>query len=805
MEPTKFDMQYAAIRRAIIEERFGKLNDKQREAVFQTDGPLLILAGAGSGKTTVLINRIINLLRFGQGRLDEYAPEWATEDDLVFLAEYLNDPKPENRARAEHLCAVRPAKPWEVIAITFTNKAARELRERLELALGDEEAASAVWAYTFHTACLRILRRHADLLGFESAFTIYDEDDKKRIITNVMKKLSLDPKNFDPRTVIGMISRAKDKLMTPKQFASDAAGDYFREKVSDIYRLYEKEMKKACALDFDDIIMKTVLLLQNNPEVLEYYQHKFRYVLVDEYQDTNYAQYVLTSLLAGFYENICVVGDDDQSIYKFRGANITNILEFEKQFKDAKTIRLEQNYRSTGNILNAANEVIRNNVGRKGKELWTDHGDGAKIKLHRSDSQEGEAAYIADTIREGVEQGRRWGDFAVLYRNNVLSDNIAAAFIRAGVPYRVYKGRDFFSRAEVKDMFAYLWVIENPADELRLRRIINVPARKIGDKSVETAMQLAVENGVTLYDVVCHASEYPALSRGAAAMEKFGEMMENLRRLREFVSLSELYDELLDKSGYIRALQLKGGPEEEGRIEHIEELKSYIVDYEEKNENPTLGDFLENMALYTDADQSGEDEDAVVMMTMHAAKGLEFPVVFLAGMEDGLFPGFRAMENTEDMEEERRLCYVAVTRAKEQLYLTCAERRLLYGRTQYAHPSRFIDEMPEELLDSNIIESRRFSSATAPDPTLDRPQVTRARYASAAAKQSAAVSPAAKASVPLPNYAAGDRVRHRAFGDGMIVSVKPMGGDALLEIAFDKKGTKRLMAKSASLFMQVIS
>ena len=804
MEPTKFDMKYASVRQAIIEQRFEKLNGKQREAVFQIDGPLLILAGAGSGKTTVLINRIINLLRFGQGRTDPFAPEWATDDDLLFLAEYLNDPKPEYRARAEHLCAVRPAKPWEVIAITFTNKAARELRERLELALGDEEAASAVWAYTFHTACLRILRKHVDLLGFESAFTIYDEDDKKRVITNVMKKLNLDPKTFDPRTVMGMISRAKDKLMTPKQFAADAAGDYFREKVSDIYRQYEKEMKKACALDFDDIIMKTVLLLQNNPEVLEYYQHKFRYVLVDEYQDTNYAQYVLTSLLAGYYENICVVGDDDQSIYKFRGATITNILEFEKQFKDAKTIRLEQNYRSTGNILNAANEVIRNNVGRKGKELWTDHGDGAKIKLHRSDSQEGEASYIADTIREGVEQGRRWGDFAVLYRNNVLSDNIAAAFIRAGVPYRVYKGRDFFSRAEIKDMFAYLWMIENPADELRLRRIINVPARKIGDKSVETAMQAAVENGVTLYDVVCHASEYPALSRGAAAMEKFGEMIENLRRLREFVSLSELYDELLDKSGYIRALQLKGGAEEESRIEHIEELKSYIVDYEEKNENPSLGDFLENMALYTDADQSGEDEDAVIMMTMHAAKGLEFPVVFLAGMEDGLFPGFRATEKEEDMEEERRLCYVAVTRAKEQLYLTCAERRLLYGRTQYAHPSRFIDEMPEELLDSNIVESRRFSAATAPDPTLDHPQVTRARYVSAgAAKPGASVTPA-KPSVPLPNYAAGDRVRHRAFGDGMIVSVKPMGGDALLEIAFDQKGTKRLMAKSASLFMQVL-
>ena len=679
MEPTKFDMKYAAVRRAIIEQRFSKLNDKQREAVYQTEGPLLILAGAGSGKTTVLINRIINILKFGDGLESELAPDWATEDDLLFLTEYLTDPKPENRARAEHLCAMNPARPWQVIAITFTNKAARELRERLEFALGDEEAASAVWAYTFHTACLRILRKHVDLLGFESAFTIYDEDDKKRVILNVMKKLDLDPKNFDPRTVMGMISRAKDKLMTPRQFSADAAGDYFREKVADVYRDYEKAMKKACALDFDDIIMKTVLLLQNNPEVLEYYQRQFRYVLVDEYQDTNYAQYVLTSLLAGYYENICVVGDDDQSIYKFRGATITNILEFEKQFKDAKTIRLEQNYRSTGNILNAANEVIRNNVGRKGKELWTDHGDGAKIRLHRSDSQEGEAAYIADTIREGVEQGRKWGDFAVLYRNNVLSDNIAAAFIRAGIPYRVYKGRDFFSRAEVKDMFAYLWVIENPADELRLRRIINTPARKIGDKSVETAMQLAVEYGTTLYNVVCHASQYPALSRGAAAMEK-----------------------------------------------------------------------------------------------------------------------------DEDMEEERRLCYVAVTRAKEQLYLTCAERRLLYGRTQYSHPSRFVDEMPEELLESNITESRRFSNATAPDPTLSRPQVARARYVSAAnAAPSASLASAAK-SKPLPNFAAGDRVFHKAFGDGLIVSVKPMGGDALLEIAFDQKGTKRLMAKSAGQFMHKI-
>lgn len=801
MEPTKFDIKYAAVRRAIIEQSFAHLNDRQREAVFTTEGPLLILAGAGSGKTTVLINRIVNILRFGQGLTSEFAPEGATEEDLLFLTEYLTAPKPENRARAEKLCAVDAARPWQVIAITFTNKAARELRDRLLAALPDEQAASDVWAYTFHTACLRILRRHGDLLGFDSAFTIYDEDDKKRVVTNLLKQLNLDPKAFDPRTVISMISRAKDKLMTPKQFAADATGDYFREKVADVYKLYEKEMRKACALDFDDIIMKTVLLLQSNPDVLELYQRQFRYVLVDEYQDTNYAQYVLTSLLAGHYQNICVVGDDDQSIYKFRGATIANILEFEKQFKNAKTIRLEQNYRSTGNILSAANEVIRNNVSRKGKELWTDQAGGSKIHLHRSDSQEGEATYIADTIREGVESGRRWSDFSILYRNNVLSDNIAAAFIRAGIPYRVYKGRDFFSRAEVRDMFAYLWVLENPADELRLRRIINVPARKIGDKSVETASQIALENGMLLYDVVRNASQFAPLSRSAAAMEKFGTMMENLRQQREFLSLSELYDELLNQSGYLRALMEKGGVEEEGRIEHIEELKSYLVDYEEKHETPTLGGFLEDMALYTDADQTEEDEDAVLMMTMHSAKGLEFPVVFLAGMEDGLFPGFRAMEREEDMEEERRLCYVAVTRAREQLYLTCAERRLLYGRTQYAHPSRFIDEMPRELLDSNIVENRMFSTATQPEPGLPRAQINRAR--SFSSTSSVAAAPKATGA-PLPDFPAGCRVHHKAFGDGMIVSVKPMGNDALLEIAFDQKGTKRLMAKAAANFMQKI-
>lgn len=790
--------QFTALKRKALEKYFSRMNDQQRKAVFKIKGPLLILAGAGSGKTTVLVNRIANMIYFGNAYNTEQTYGTPSEQDIQFLKDYI-DGKTNDASTLADIVAYDCIKPWSILAITFTNKAAGELKERLAGMLG--EAGQGITAATFHSACARILRRECDKLGFSSSFTIYDSDDSQRTVKSILRELGISEKMFPPRTILSEISHAKDLLQEPDEYIASAAGDYRNLTIGKVYKHYQKKLKAANAMDFDDMICHTVKLFEQFPDVLDHYQNLYKYIMVDEYQDTNKAQFRLVSLLSQKFHNLCVVGDDDQSIYKFRGATITNILEFEKQFKDAKTIRLEQNYRSTGNILNAANEVIRNNVGRKGKELWTDHGDGAKIRLHRSDSQEGEAAYIADTIREGVEQGRKWGDFAVLYRNNVLSDNIAAAFIRAGIPYRVYKGRDFFSRAEVKDMFAYLWVIENPADELRLRRIINTPARKIGDKSVETAMQLAVEYGTTLYDVVCHASQYPALSRGAAAMEKFGEMIENLRKLREFVSLSELYDELMDKSGYIRALQLKGGAEEESRIEHIEELKSYIVDYEDKTETPSLGDFLENMALYTDADQSGEDDDAVIMMTMHAAKGLEFPVVFLAGMEDGLFPGFRAMEKDEDMEEERRLCYVAVTRAKEQLYLTCAERRLLYGRTQYSHPSRFVDEMPEELLESNITESRRFSNATAPDPTLSRPQVARARYVSAAnAAPSASLASAAK-SKPLPNFAAGDRVFHKAFGDGLIVSVKPMGGDALLEIAFDQKGTKRLMAKSAGQFM----
>ena len=798
MEPTKFDIKFASVRKAVIEQVFSRMNDRQREAVFQTEGPLLVLAGAGSGKTTVLIHRIINILRFGHGYDSPYATPGATMEDLAFLANYLADPKPEDQSRAMALCAVSPAKPWEVVAITFTNKAARELQDRLTRAVGEADA-SAIWAYTFHTCCLRILRRDIERLGYTRTFTIYDEDDKKRVITDLIRRSKLDDKIFEPRKVMNEISRAKDNLIPPRSFALEKRSEFYMGNIAELYTMYEKEMRENNALDFDDIIMKTVQLLQENPDILEHYQHKFRYVLVDEYQDTNHAQYVLTSLLAGGYQNICVVGDDDQSIYKFRGATITNILEFEKQFKNARTIRLEQNYRSTNTILDAANGLIRNNVNRKGKELWTNQEGGAKIKLHRSDTQESEAQYIAARILEGVAKGSKWSDFAILYRNNVLSNAVESAFRRNSIPYRIYKGRDFFSRAEIRDMFAYLWVIENPSDTLRLKRIINVPARKIGARSVEIAEELAAQHNVLLYEIVRHADTYSELGRGAAAMKRFGDMMEELREMQKTASLSELYDAMLDLSGYQEALENKNDMESRSRLENIMELKSNIVEYENKAEDPSLAGFLEEMALYTDADQDENEEDTVLMMTMHSAKGLEFPTVFLCGMEDGLFPSFRAEESEEDLEEERRLCYVAITRAKQQLYLTCAERRLMYGQTRYARPSRFLQEIPAELLDSNLTERARQAETEHAQKKAYRPRSTvNQSYRSASALQTAASSSV------VPTFACGDRVVHKAFGEGMITSVKPMGGDQLLEIAFTAKGTKRLMAKSASQFMHKI-
>lgn len=790
MEPTKFDIQFAAIRRSVIEQVFSRLNDRQREAVFCTEGPLLVLAGAGSGKTSVLIHRIINILRFGHGYDSPYATSGAGMEDLAFLADYLSNPVPEHRERAMQLCAVEPVKPWQIVAITFTNKAAKELKDRLTSAVGQADAAM-IWAHTFHTCCLRILRRDIERLGYSRTFTIYDEDDKKRVITELIRKLKLDDKVFEPRKVMQEISRAKDNLITPRTFEVERRGEYYMGRIAELYALYEKEMRANNALDFDDIILKTIQLLREHADILEHYQQKFRYVLVDEYQDTNHAQYVLTALLAGGYQNICVVGDDDQSIYKFRGATLRNILEFEQQYQNTRVIRLEQNYRSTDVILNAANEMIRNNQNRKGKELWTEQTGGCKIKLHRSDTQENEAEYIVRHVLEGVQQGKKWRDFAVLYRNNVLSNAVESAFRRHSVPYQIYRGRDFFSRAEIRDMFAYLWVIENPNDTLRLKRIINVPARKIGTRSVELAEQLAEQQGISLFSVVQHADEYSELGRSANAMKQFAQMIAALRKLLDEVSLPVFYEAMLDLTGYQEMLENKNDAESRSRLENIMELKSNIVSYEEGSEEPTLSGFLEEMALYTDADKQADTEDTVMLMTMHAAKGLEFPVVFLCGMEDGLFPSFRVEDNEEDIEEERRLCYVAVTRAKEQLYLTCAERRLMYGQTRYARPSRFLQEIPESLLDSNLSRGQQLSEIGSQTSTERRVNLS---YRSPSALSTSAA--------PAVSFAVGEQVVHKVFGAGMITEAKPMGGDQLLEIAFAEKGTKRLMAKSAAPFMR---
>ncbi|MGN1031285.1 MAG: ATP-dependent helicase [Butyricicoccaceae bacterium] len=793
---TNFDIQYAAMRAAIIEREFSHLNERQCEAVFHTEGPLLILAGAGSGKTTVLINRIINLLRFGEGYSCEYAPEGATEDDLALLRDYFVSPSEELRMSAELLCAVDPPRPWNIIAITFTNKAAKELQERLERAVG-ADCANQIWASTFHSACVRILRRDIERLGFGKSFTIYDTDDQKRVLTAILKRRNLSEKIYDVRTVAGMIGRAKDNLLTPKQFAEEVRGDEYKTTVAAIYKEYAHTLRESNALDFDDIIMKTVQLFQQNPDVLERYQRQFRYVLCDEYQDTNHAQYVLISLLAGGYGNVCVVGDDDQSIYKFRGATIANILEFEQHYPHTRTIRLEQNYRSTQNILSAANEVIRNNTHRKGKELWTDNGSGEKIRLHRSDSQESEAEYIAKTILEGYSEGHRWGDYAILYRNHVLSNNIESAFKRNSIPYRIVSGLRFFDRAEVKDMLAYLWVVLNPADNLRLRRIINVPARKIGARTVDLVAELAEQNGTSMFDIAERAAEFPEIGRAAKALTKFTDMIRAMQRMTEYLPLDEFYDQLVEHTGYVQVLRDKGNEEALGRIENVMELKSNLADYADRAEEPTLGGFMEEVSLFTDIDRMDADADAVVMMTMHSAKGLEFPYVFLCGMEDGIFPGFRSMENEEDMEEERRLCYVAMTRAKRELYLTCAERRMMYGQTRYSRPSQFLQEIPADYLDSNLIKTRAEQAEEQQVRTFER---TADQFRSRRTYDVSA-RPGKARTIQAIDLKVGDTVDHKAFGHGMITSCKPMGGDMLLEISFDKVGTKRLMAKSAMQFM----
>ena len=827
------ELRFCKARRAAIARDFARLNPEQSKAVLDTEGPLLLLAGAGSGKTTVLIHRIANLMKYGRGSDSEEVPEFVTEEDLSFLEDFAKTGQGD-RVRQEQLCRLAPAPPWTILAITFTNKAAGELKDRLAAMLGP--AANDVWASTFHSACVRILRRDIDKLGFASSFTIYDSDDSLRVVKDILKDQSLDDKQFAPRSVLGYISRAKDAMKLAPEYLDECekSGDFRLTKIAKVYLEYQRRLWEANALDFDDIILHTVRLLKGFDDVREYYQQKFRYVLIDEYQDTNNLQYLLASTLAGGYENFCVVGDDDQSIYRFRGATIENILSFEKQYEAARVIRLEENYRSTGHILDAANAVIRNNQGRKGKELWTRAGPGEMLHLYTAMNENDEAQYVAAKILDNYGQGRKWKDHAVLYRMNAQSNQIEQAFKRNGVPYRIIGGTRFFDRAEVKDVLAYLTVLDNPEDDLRLTRIINNPPRGIGARTVETALDIARREESSFYAVIDNAALYPELKKAAPRLSAFTSLIQELYALlvENKLTLGGFYEELLARTGYAVMLETKNTVEDRNRLENVRELLTSINSYLENraDEAESLSDalhgFLDEIALYTDIDSHDPSQDCVVMMTMHAAKGLEFPVVFVAGMEEGIFPGIRAIGETEEMEEERRLCYVAMTRAREQLTLTCAGQRMLFGRTSSNRPSRFVEEIPSEHLErsgktflSDLGDSdwggmpsrssgyggygqRPMYGAGYGGSGLRAPQ--RTAGAPLGEGQSGArprPQPAAKASVSAMQLSKGDMVNHKAFGRGMVLSVQSMGGDALVEIAFDNMGTKRLMLKAASAHM----
>ena len=733
-----------------MQEKLKKMNPRQLEAVLHTEGPLLILAGAGSGKTTVLINRIAYII-----------------DQSL-------------------------AKPWQILAITFTNKAAGELKERLTAMLGD--TGGDVWAATFHSTCARILRRDGDRIGYSSHFTVYDTDDSKRLVKDCQKALNIDDKMISHKSILSEISHAKDSMLSPADYQAAAGSDFRLAKIGAVYELYQKRLREADAMDFDDLLGNTVELFRQCPDVLEYYQNRFRYIMVDEYQDTNQVQYEFVRLLAGKSKNLCVVGDDDQSIYKFRGATIENIMSFEKSYPNAKVIRLEQNYRSTKNILNAANAVISNNEERKGKTLWTENPEGDKIQIHTSSTEQDEAGFVATTILEQVAKGRKYSDFAVLYRMNSQSNILEKVFVKSGIPYRIIGGHRFYERREIRDMIAYLSVINNPSDEIRLRRIVNQPKRSIGDKTIATASEIAGALGESLLEVLGRADEFDSLRRASVKLKAFYDMMQELIDANddESVSLHELYELILEKTGYIEAL--RGEKEEaETRIENINELASNLLKFQEENgEEATLSAFLEEVSLMTDIDNYDETADTVVMMTMHSAKGLEFPVVFLPGFEEGIFPGLQAIYDPNEIQEERRLCYVAITRAKESLYLLNADSRMLFGSTSRNRPSRFSLEIPLDLINKTREQDWRKPDLGTKMPVAE----TELRRKSAtAAMHFGQVTPPARSG---NMFKTGDMVQHKTFGKGLVISATPMGNDVLLEIAFEQ-GTKKLMANFARL------
>ncbi len=749
-----FDMVQAEIKK-----QFSHMNNMQQQAVFCTEGPLLILAGAGSGKTTVLVNRIAYILQ-------------------------------------SELC-----RPWQILAITFTNKAAGELKERICNAVPD--GGSDIWAATFHSTCARILRRYGDRIGFTSHFTVYGTDDQKKLVKDILRQLNYDEKMLPVKRVINEISKAKDKMLTPQEMLKEAGYDNLKQSVAKVYEIYQSRLKTADAMDFDDMLCNTVHLFETCPDILEYYQNQFKYIMVDEYQDTNKVQYKFVSMLAAKYGNICVVGDDDQSIYKFRGATIENILSFENTFKGAKIIRLEQNYRSTQNILNAANGVISNNTMRKGKTLWTENAVGDKIEVHTSDSERDEAAFIAKTILDGVADGRKFSDFAILYRMNAQSNAIEQALSRSGIPHRVIGGRRFYDREEIRDMVAYLQVINNPHDDIRLSRIINVPKRGIGATTLEKAGEIAAGLGESIYSVIKDADVYPQLTRAATKLKGFVALIDGLIEAEQSgdYSLAELYNLILEHTDYEKYLKTeKDNPDV--RIENIEELSSNIIKFEEDYaEEASLSNFLEEISLQTDIDNYDAEADSSVMMTLHSAKGLEFPVVFIAGMEESVFPSIATMMNPDELNEERRLAYVGITRAKEKLYITKAKSRMLMGHTSYNKVSRFVNEIPPELLEYTG-ERKTFASANGFSTSASRVNIGAGSSSGIGSKYTQNKSfntftkPAVKSGTV---YKKGDCVFHKVFGKGMIMKTEKMGNDTMLEVAFDKAGTKTLMANFSKM------
>lgn len=786
-----------ALRRAVLEKDFARMNDRQKQAVFTVNGPLLILAGAGSGKTTVLINRIANILRYGDAYNSTYLRDDLDENDIAACKAYIENGTPLTTESQEHL-SVSACAPWRIMAITFTNKAAGELKDRLCAMLG--ETANDIWASTFHSTCARILRRDGERIGYSSHFTVYDTDDQRRLMKSILKELDISEKNITPKSILNEISRAKDSLISPAEYALTVGDDFRLKIISRAYTTYQKRLEDADAMDFDDLINKVVELFKKCPDVLEYYQNRFRYLMVDEYQDTNHAQYTFVRMLAEKSGNLCVVGDDDQSIYKFRGATIENILSFENTFQNATVIRLEQNYRSTQNILDAANAVIEHNTERKGKTLWTQNSTGAMIHLHTAENETDEAERITKIILDGVAAGRKFSDYAVLYRMNSQSLTFERNFAKSGVPHRIIGGTRFYERREIREMIAYLSVINNPSDEMRLRRIINTPKRSIGDRSVEVAAQIGQQTGETLFEVVSHAKDYPALSRAANKMTLFAAQMQGLIELNndEEVTLGELYDELVERIDYLNFLKTDDPESAEDRAANVQELASNLRRFEEENPEGTLSDFLEEVSLITDIDNYDNNADSVVLMTVHSAKGLEFPVVFLPGMEENIFPGMASVYVPSEVEEERRLAYVAITRAKEELYIFHAESRMIFGMTNRNRVSRFVEEIPETLIEHT--RSRDYSARSVSMPSFGgaKPFGEAPKTKSVAEAGGFTPKPRVKPA-PAGTYRVGDTVLHKAFGTGLIVSATPMANDTLLEVAFDKVGTKKLFANFARL------